>query len=123
MDWKIGKGYIRQWPQTLPIIPGWDAAGIVEQVGSKVTKFKVGDEVYSYKKRVCVWCWVLLLFVDVFFVLFVIFIFIFKFIYIFYFFLIFIYYLLLFLKLCVVYTYVYKIYLYKITFFVYKARK
>lgn len=32
--------------QTEPRILGWDAAGIVEQVGSNVSLFQVGDEVY-----------------------------------------------------------------------------
>ena len=31
----------------LPLILGWDAAGIVEEVGSDVTNFKRGDEVYG----------------------------------------------------------------------------
>jgi len=33
-------------PLTEPLIVGWDAAGVVEAVGSEVTLFKPGDEVY-----------------------------------------------------------------------------
>jgi zinc-binding alcohol dehydrogenase family protein len=32
--------------ETIPRVLGWDAAGVVEVVGSSVTKFKPGDEVY-----------------------------------------------------------------------------
>ncbi len=32
----------------LPLIPGYDVAGIVETTGAKVTKFKKGDAVYGY---------------------------------------------------------------------------
>ncbi len=38
------KDYI---PLPLPFIPGWDVSGVVEAVGSGVTKFKKGDEVYA----------------------------------------------------------------------------
>jgi len=31
-----------------PLIPGMDLAGVVEQAGNKVTKFKRGDAVYAY---------------------------------------------------------------------------
>jgi NADPH:quinone reductase-like Zn-dependent oxidoreductase len=31
-----------------PLIPGMDVAGVVEQAGNKVTKFKRGDAVYAY---------------------------------------------------------------------------
>ena len=33
---------------TSPMIPGGDIAGIVEKTGSKITKFKAGDEIYAY---------------------------------------------------------------------------
>jgi NADPH:quinone reductase-like Zn-dependent oxidoreductase len=32
----------------LPLIPGYDVAGLVEGTGAKVTKFKKGDAVYGY---------------------------------------------------------------------------
>jgi len=48
VDWKIREGYLKEiidYP--LPFIPGWDVAGIVEKVGKQVTKFSLGDAVYS----------------------------------------------------------------------------
>jgi NADPH:quinone reductase-like Zn-dependent oxidoreductase len=48
-DWVIRKGgndYLRSILK-LPLILGWDAAGIVEEIGSNVTTFKKGDEVYG----------------------------------------------------------------------------
>ena len=32
----------------VPLIPGMDAAGLVEKTGAKITKFKVGDPVYAF---------------------------------------------------------------------------
>ena len=32
----------------LPAIPGYDVSGVVEKTGVKITKFKVGDQVYAY---------------------------------------------------------------------------
>lgn len=48
VDWKIREGYLKgMLNHTLPLILGWDVSGIVEQVGARVSEFKVGDEVYS----------------------------------------------------------------------------
>ena len=49
VDWVVRKGgndFLRQY-LTLPMTIGWDAAGIVEDIGSEVTDFKEGDEVYG----------------------------------------------------------------------------
>src|SRR4029077_10112199 len=31
-----------------PFVPGSDIAGVVEEIGAKVTKFKLGDPIYAY---------------------------------------------------------------------------
>ncbi len=49
VDWKIREGFLRDlFPHEFPIILGWDAAGVVEKIGSEVTGHRVGDEVYAY---------------------------------------------------------------------------
>jgi NADPH:quinone reductase-like Zn-dependent oxidoreductase len=48
VDWKVREGYLKQainYP--LPLILGWDVAGIVESIGTGVTKFKKGDEIFG----------------------------------------------------------------------------
>src|SRR5438477_71686 len=40
--------YAREFGTHLPLIPGYDIAGIVEKAGAKVTKLKAGDAVYGY---------------------------------------------------------------------------
>ncbi len=50
-DWKIREGWLAPFfPHQLPLIPGWDVAGIVESVGKNVTLFRPGDEVYAYNR-------------------------------------------------------------------------
>ncbi|HEX6514228.1 MAG TPA: alcohol dehydrogenase catalytic domain-containing protein, partial [Nocardioidaceae bacterium] len=37
VDWKVREGYLQgAFPHHLPIIPGWDVAGVVEAVGPAV---------------------------------------------------------------------------------------
>jgi len=48
VDWKIREGYLKEMiPYSLPLTLGWDVSGVIEAVGSDVTRFKVGDAVYS----------------------------------------------------------------------------
>ncbi len=40
--------FAREFGTHLPLIPGYDIAGIVEKTGGKVTKLKAGDAIYGY---------------------------------------------------------------------------
>ena len=51
VDWKIRLGYLKDMlPHVFPIIPGWDAVGVVERIGASVTNFRVGDRVAAYAR-------------------------------------------------------------------------
>src|SRR5664279_548333 len=48
VDWKIREGHLEAMiPYPMPFIPGWDVSGVVEAVGKKATKFKLGESVFS----------------------------------------------------------------------------
>ncbi|WP_106498185.1 NADP-dependent oxidoreductase [Lentibacillus sp. Marseille-P4043] len=48
IDWKLREGYLKERePFAFPIILGWDAAGIIQEIGSDVTNFHVGDRVFA----------------------------------------------------------------------------
>ena len=52
VDYKMRQGNLAErFPHFFPLIPGWDAAGVVERVGPAVTDFEPGDEVYGYCRR------------------------------------------------------------------------
>jgi NADPH:quinone reductase-like Zn-dependent oxidoreductase len=44
----VGGKYAKEFGTHLPLIPGYDMAGIVEATGEKVTRLKKGDAVYAY---------------------------------------------------------------------------
>lgn len=46
VDWKIRNGYMEKMV-TLPLIPGWDVAGVIEEKGPQVKGLEIGDSVYS----------------------------------------------------------------------------
>jgi NADPH:quinone reductase-like Zn-dependent oxidoreductase len=49
LDWRVREGHLKETlPQSLPLIPGWDLSGVVEEVGSSSRRFKEGDEVFSF---------------------------------------------------------------------------
>ncbi len=48
VDWKIRSGWMKDFrPMTFPYVPGADLAGVVAQVGSGVTAWQPGQEVFG----------------------------------------------------------------------------
>src|ERR687898_2030710 len=48
-DWKVADGALEdQMKHRFPLIPGFDAAGVIERVGGGVSELAEGDEVYGY---------------------------------------------------------------------------
>jgi NADPH:quinone reductase-like Zn-dependent oxidoreductase len=48
IDWKVREGHMKDFrPRKFPLILGWDLSGVVEALGRGVSRFKIGDEVYS----------------------------------------------------------------------------
>jgi NADPH:quinone reductase-like Zn-dependent oxidoreductase len=52
VDWKIREGRVEAaWPHVFPVVPGWEAAGVVDRVGPAVTTVESGDEVFAYCRK------------------------------------------------------------------------
>ncbi|GAA0428428.1 NADP-dependent oxidoreductase [Lentibacillus halophilus] len=48
IDWKVRAGYMKEMLTfDFPLILGWDAAGVVRDVGANVTQFQTGDAVFA----------------------------------------------------------------------------
>jgi NADPH:quinone reductase-like Zn-dependent oxidoreductase len=48
-DWQVADGALEdQMRHRFPLIPGFDAAGVIERVGADVPELAEGDEVYGY---------------------------------------------------------------------------
>lgn len=51
VDYKLREGKLEGVIDTvLPAVPGWDVAGVVEQVGLDTPEFAVGDEILAYAR-------------------------------------------------------------------------
>ena len=52
VDCKIRAGLLRDaFPHALPLIPGWDAAGVIEEFGEGVSGYRKGDRVWACARR------------------------------------------------------------------------
>lgn len=52
VDWKTREGrQAQRFPHAFPVVLGWDAAGVVEEVGPSVTRVRPGDEVWAYCRK------------------------------------------------------------------------
>ncbi|MFG3261771.1 NADP-dependent oxidoreductase [Streptomyces bobili] len=49
VDWHVVAGHLNSILEvSLPLVPGFDVAGVIEAIGPGVTEFSVGDEVFGY---------------------------------------------------------------------------
>ncbi|MDR7303051.1 NADP-dependent oxidoreductase [Haloactinomyces albus] len=52
VDYMIRRGYLQgAYPHHMPLIPGWDVAGVVRAAGPAVTGYRPGDEVVGYVRK------------------------------------------------------------------------
>ncbi len=49
VDWKVRAGDLKEmFNYPMPYTPGWDVSGVVEAAGAGATRFRKGDEVFSF---------------------------------------------------------------------------
>lgn len=52
VDWKIREGLLKDaFPHAFPLIPGWEAAGVVEELGEGTHRVRKGDRVWTYARK------------------------------------------------------------------------
>jgi NADPH2:quinone reductase len=52
VDWKMREGWLKsRFPHAFPIVPGWDVAGTVEEIGEGVSRVRKGERVFAYARK------------------------------------------------------------------------
>jgi NADPH:quinone reductase-like Zn-dependent oxidoreductase len=52
VDWKIREGWLKEHlPHAFPLVPGWDVAGTVEEIGEGMSRFRKGERVFAYARK------------------------------------------------------------------------
>jgi NADPH2:quinone reductase len=52
VDWKIREGLLKgALPHSFPLVPGWDLAGVVDELGEGSTRLRKGDRVWAYARK------------------------------------------------------------------------